>query len=92
MVPIPVWAWELPAVSLICSDIPESNRLTFEKAMAYMGYENATPMIGKPVDYVFVGSCTNGRIEDLREFAQFVKGKKKAPNVTAWIVPGSKAG
>ena len=55
-----------------------------------MGYENATPMLGKPVDYVFVGSCTNGRIEDLREFAKFVKGKKKAPNITAWIVPGSK--
>lgn len=71
-------------------DIPESNRITFEKAMAYMGYQNATPMIGKPVDYVFVGSCTNGRIEDLREFAKFVKGKKKAPNITAWIVPGSK--
>jgi 3-isopropylmalate/(R)-2-methylmalate dehydratase large subunit len=71
-------------------DIPESNRITFEKAMAYMGYMNATPMIGKPVDYVFVGSCTNGRIEDLREFAKFVKGKHKAPNVTAWIVPGSK--
>jgi len=71
-------------------DIPENNRITFEKAMAYMGYQNATPMIGKPVDYVFVGSCTNGRIEDLREFAKFVKGKKKSPNVTAWIVPGSK--
>jgi 3-isopropylmalate/(R)-2-methylmalate dehydratase large subunit len=71
-------------------DIPESNRITFEKAMAYMGYQNASPMIGKPVDYVFVGSCTNGRIEDLREFAKFVKGKRKAPNVTAWIVPGSK--
>nr|WP_262493063.1 aconitase family protein [Marinilabilia salmonicolor] len=46
-------------------------------------------MIGKKVDYVFIGSCTNGRIEDLRAFAAFVKGKKKADNVTAWIVPGS---
>ncbi len=70
--------------------IPESNRLTFDKAMAYMGFEKATPMIGKPVDYVFVGSCTNGRIEDLRMFAKFVAGKKKASNITAWIVPGSK--
>ena len=43
-----------------------------------MGYENGTPMLGKPVDYVFVGSCTNGRIEDLREFAAFVKGKEKS--------------
>ncbi|MGC9344015.1 MAG: aconitase family protein, partial [Bacteroidales bacterium] len=42
------------------------------------------------VDYVFVGSCTNGRIEDLREVANFVKGKKKADNITAWIVPGSR--
>ncbi len=71
-------------------DIPEKNRLTFEKAMQYMGYENGTAMLGKPVDYVFVGSCTNGRIEDLREFAGFVKGKKKDSRVTAWIVPGSK--
>jgi 3-isopropylmalate/(R)-2-methylmalate dehydratase large subunit len=71
-------------------DIPENNRLTFEKAMQYMGYQNGTAMLGKPVDYVFVGSCTNGRIEDLREFAGFVKGKKKASRVTAWIVPGSK--
>jgi 3-isopropylmalate/(R)-2-methylmalate dehydratase large subunit len=47
-------------------------------------------MLGKPVDYVFVGSCTNGRIEDLRQFTQFVKGKHKAGNITAWIVPGSK--
>ena len=47
-------------------------------------------MLGKRVDYVFVGSCTNGRIEDLRAFAQYVKGKRKAPGVTAWIVPGSK--
>jgi 3-isopropylmalate/(R)-2-methylmalate dehydratase large subunit len=70
--------------------IPESNRLTFDKAMQYMGYEKATPMLGKPVDFVFVGSCTNGRIEDLREFARFVRGKKKAENITAWIVPGSK--
>ncbi len=70
--------------------IPESNRLTFDKAMMYMGYEKATPMLGKPVDYVFVGSCTNGRIEDLRMFARFVQGKQKASNITAWIVPGSK--
>jgi 3-isopropylmalate/(R)-2-methylmalate dehydratase large subunit len=72
------------------NSIPENNRLTFEKALQYMDYKNGTPMIGKPVDYVFVGSCTNGRIEDLREFAAFIKGKKKAPGVTAWIVPGSK--
>jgi 3-isopropylmalate/(R)-2-methylmalate dehydratase large subunit len=71
-------------------DIPENTRPTFQKALQYMGYENGTLMAGKPVDYVFVGSCTNGRIEDLREFAKFVKGKRKSPGVTAWIVPGSK--
>lgn len=72
------------------AEVPSSNKLTFEKAMQYMGFEHARPMIGKPVDYVFVGSCTNGRIEDLRQFAQFVKGRKKSDNITAWIVPGSK--
>jgi 3-isopropylmalate/(R)-2-methylmalate dehydratase large subunit len=46
--------------------------------------------LGKPVDYVFVGSCTNGRIEDLRLFASLVKGRRKAEGVVAWIVPGSK--
>jgi 3-isopropylmalate/(R)-2-methylmalate dehydratase large subunit len=72
------------------SEIPESNKATFEKSMQYMGYENGTAMLGKPVDYVFVGSCTNGRIEDLREFAAFVRGRHKAPQITAWIVPGSR--
>jgi 3-isopropylmalate/(R)-2-methylmalate dehydratase large subunit len=46
-------------------------------------------MLGKPIDYVFIGGCTNSRIEDLREVAGFVKGKQKSPNVIAWIVPGS---
>jgi 3-isopropylmalate/(R)-2-methylmalate dehydratase large subunit len=74
----------------LSGDIDENNRLSFKKALQYMGYDEGTPMLGKPVDYVFVGSCTNGRIEDLREFAGFVRGKKKADSVTAWIVPGSK--
>ncbi|MGC9354746.1 MAG: aconitase family protein, partial [Mariniphaga sp.] len=52
-------------------------------------YHEGEPMLGKKVDYVFVGSCTNGRIEDFRTFAAFVKGRKKAENVTAWLVPGS---
>jgi 3-isopropylmalate/(R)-2-methylmalate dehydratase large subunit len=71
-------------------DIPEKNWPTFDKALRYMGYEPGSAMLGKPVDYVFVGSCTNGRIEDLRAFAGLVKGRKKASGVTAWIVPGSK--
>jgi 3-isopropylmalate/(R)-2-methylmalate dehydratase large subunit len=68
-----------------------SDKLTYEKSLKYMGYNEGDTMIGKSIDYVFVGSCTNGRIEDFRAFAGFVKGKKKADNVTAWIVPGSQA-
>jgi 3-isopropylmalate/(R)-2-methylmalate dehydratase large subunit len=70
--------------------IEESNKITFEKSLSYMGFEAGSPMKGKKIDYVFVGSCTNGRIEDLRAFAAFVKGKKKAKDVVAWIVPGSR--
>lgn len=55
-----------------------------------MGFEPGAAIEGREVDYVFVGSCTNGRIEDLREVASFVKGHRKADHVTAWIVPGSK--
>jgi 3-isopropylmalate/(R)-2-methylmalate dehydratase large subunit len=72
------------------ASIEESNKITYEKALNYMGFEAGSAMQGKKVDYVFVGSCTNGRIEDLRAFAGFVKGKKKADNVVAWIVPGSR--
>ena len=70
--------------------IDEAGRKTYIKSLDYMGYAPGEPMKGKKVDYVFVGSCTNGRIEDLRVFADFVKGKKKAPGVVAWIVPGSR--
>ena len=66
-----------------------SDKNTFLKSLQYMGYNEGEAMIGKKVDYVFVGSCTNGRIEDFRAFAGFVKGKEKAPGVTAWLVPGS---
>jgi len=62
---------------------------TYEKALNYMGFAEGEPMMGKKIDYVFIGSCTNGRIEDFRAFASVIKGRKKAENVTAWIVPGS---
>ncbi len=71
-------------------EIEETSRKSFLKSLEYMGYAPGEPMLGKKVDYVFVGSCTNGRIEDLRTFCNFIKGKKKANNITAWIVPGSK--
>jgi 3-isopropylmalate/(R)-2-methylmalate dehydratase large subunit len=54
-----------------------------------MNYNEGDTMIGKSIDYVFLGSCTNGRIEDFRAFASIVKGRKKAEHVTAWLVPGS---
>jgi 3-isopropylmalate/(R)-2-methylmalate dehydratase large subunit len=68
-----------------------NDKLTYEKSLKYMGYNQGDKMVGKQIDYVFVGSCTNGRIEDFRAFANAVKGKHKADNVTAWIVPGSHA-
>ena len=71
-------------------DMDEASKVSYAKALNYMGFAEGEKMIGKKVDYVFVGSCTNGRIEDLRAFAHFVKGKQKAENITAWIVPGSK--
>ena len=54
-----------------------------------MQFEAGEPMVGKPVDYIFLGACTNGRIEDFRAFASIVKGRHKAPGITAWLVPGS---
>ncbi len=71
-------------------ELDAASKASFDKSLAYMGFKAGEKMAGKKVDYVFVGSCTNGRIEDLRAFAHFVKGKKKAEGVTAWIVPGSK--
>jgi len=61
-----------------------------QKALNYMGLKEGTPLLNKPIDYVFIGSCTNSRIEDLREVARLVKGRHKADQVTVWIVPGSK--
>ena len=62
---------------------------TYKKSLDYMAFQEGESMIGKQIDYVFLGSCTNGRIEDFRAFASIVKGRKKADNVTAWLVPGS---
>lgn len=67
----------------------EGGKATYDKSLAYMGFAENESMIGKKVDYVFIGSCTNGRIEDFRAFASIIKGRKKADHVTAWIVPGS---
>ena len=66
-----------------------AGRASFLKSLGYMGFEPGESLLGKKVDYVFLGACTNGRIEDFRAFASIVRGKKKAANVTAWLVPGS---
>ena len=73
----------------VTSSIPKPETSTDYKALEYMNFKAGEPMIGKPVDYVFLGACTNGRIEDFRAFASIVKGRKKAESVTAWLVPGS---
>ena len=70
-------------------DIDDGGKESFVKALNYMGFKPGDNLIGHKVDYVFLGACTNGRIEDFRAFASVVKGKKKAENITAWLVPGS---
>ena len=67
----------------------EGARISYLKSLEYMGFKEGEPLLGKPVDYVFLGSCTNGRIEDFRAFASIVKGHKKAGHIIAWLVPGS---
>ena len=62
---------------------------TYKKSLDYMGYKEGDSMIGKKIDFVFLGSCTNGRIEDFRAFTEIIEGRKKADHVTAWLVPGS---
>jgi 3-isopropylmalate/(R)-2-methylmalate dehydratase large subunit len=69
--------------------VDEAGRASYLKSLDYMGFKPGEQLLGKPIDYVFLGACTNGRIEDFRMFANLVKGRKKADNVTAWLVPGS---
>ncbi|MEY8685091.1 3-isopropylmalate dehydratase large subunit [Bacteroides sp. AN502(2024)] len=67
----------------------EAALVSFKKSMEYMGFRPGESLLGKKIDYVFLGACTNGRMEDFRAFASIVKGRKKAENVIAWLVPGS---
>ena len=69
----------------VTGTVPDGNR----KAIEYMGFASGEKLLGKKIDYVFLGACTNGRIEDFRAFASVVKGRRKDPSVTAWLVPGS---
>lgn len=73
----------------ISQTIPQPQNASDEKALAYMQFSAGQSLVGTPVDYVFLGACTNGRIEDFRAFASIAKGRQKAPGVTAWLVPGS---
>ncbi len=72
------------------TEVNDNDKSGLEKSLAYMGLQKGMPIKGQKIDYVFIGSCTNSRIEDLRMVANFVKGKKKADGVEVWIVPGSK--
>lgn len=69
--------------------VDETERASFLKSLQYMGLEPGEKLLGKKIDYVFLGACTNGRIEDFRAFASLVKGHRKADHVVAWLVPGS---
>ena len=76
----------------ISKSIPGSgsdSESSYQKALDYMEFKEGEMMIGKKIDYVFLGSCTNGRIEDFRTFASLIKGRRKSDNVDAWLVPGS---
>ena len=79
----------------ITEAIPDNGRIanspeqSFQKALAYMGFKPGKKLLGTKVDYVFLGACTNGRIEDFRAFTSIVKGRQKAKDVIAWLVPGS---
>ena len=73
----------------ITESIPTEGGAGFEKALNYMGFKAGQKLLGTKVDYVFLGACTNGRIEDFRAFASIVKGRQKAKDVVAWLVPGS---
>lgn len=69
--------------------VPEEGQASFKKSLSYMGFDPGEKLLGHKIDYVFLGACTNGRIEDFRAFASIAKGRKKAEGVTAWLVPGS---
>jgi 3-isopropylmalate/(R)-2-methylmalate dehydratase large subunit len=74
----------------ISEAIPNSKNESDKKSLAYMNFSAGETLLGKPINYVFIGSCTNSRIEDFRVAANYIKGKRKADNVTAWLVPGSR--
>ena len=73
----------------LLNEIALTAQVSFLKSLEYMGFNPGEHLLGHPIDYIFLGACTNGRIEDFRAFTSLVKGRRKAPGVTAWLVPGS---
>lgn len=73
----------------LLNEIAPMAQVSFVKSLEYMGFNPGERLLGHPIDYIFLGACTNGRIEDFRAFSSLVKGRRKAPGVTAWLVPGS---
>ena len=73
----------------LLNEIAPTAQVSFLKSLEYMGFNPGEHLLGHPIDYIFLGACTNGRIEDFRAFTSLVKGRRKAPGVTAWLVPGS---
>ena len=90
MEPIREWEWLVDSTIPLSEEKDVKASASFIKSLDYMGFKPGMKLLGHPIDYVFIGSCTNGRIEDFRAFAEIIKGRKKACNVTALIVPGSK--
>lgn len=72
------------------ANIPMSSGETMNKALSYMGFVEGQSLLGTAINYIFIGSCTNSRIEDFRVVASYINGKRKAENVTAYLVPGSR--
>lgn len=73
----------------LLNEIAPTAQVSFLKSLEYMGFNPGEHLLGHPIDYIFLGACTNGRIEDFRAFTSLVKGRRKAPGVTVWLVPGS---
>ncbi len=89
-VPVMVTYGTNPGMGIaIDGNIPGNGDEDFSRALEYMGFAPGEKMLGKKINYCFLGACTNGRVEDFRTFAAIVKGRKKHPDVTAWLVPGS---
>ena len=90
------WGTSPEHVVAVTERIPDPNdvadpdkKRAMQAALEYMGLKAGAPIAGTPVDWVFIGSCTNSRLSDIQEAAALAKGRKVAPGVTAWVVPGS---